>query len=275
MLTEHTFHAEQVPISYGKGPNNGPPIVLLHGITGHRQYWDNVIPALARRGQVFALDLRGHGKSGRTKGAYRYVDYPRDVAQLLRETVGGAADLVGHSLGALIAVNLSAAHPELVRAVVLDDPPLYAYQHPLQRARERFGMVYRVVTEGRNATGMANLLQRYGCRDPDSARARAKILAACDPEVLAQVMDGSIRDGWATDPQLRRIECPVLLLQGDPSFGAALADAEARRAESQLRRCTFRRFAGVGHSIHRDAPGAFRDALDAFLDDVEGWPAAI
>jgi pimeloyl-ACP methyl ester carboxylesterase len=55
MLTEHTFDAEQVPISYGQGPNNGPPIVLLHGITGHRQYWDNVVPALARRGAARCL----------------------------------------------------------------------------------------------------------------------------------------------------------------------------------------------------------------------------
>ncbi len=274
MLTEHTFHAEQLPISYGKGPNNGPPIVLLHGITGHRQSWDNVVPAFARRGQVFALDFRGHGKSGRAKGAYRYVDYSRDVVQLLRGTVGGAAVLVGHSLGALVAVILGAAHPELVRAVVLEDPPLYAYQRPFERTRERFGMVYRVVTEGRDAKEMADLLQRYGGRDPDSAHARAQILAALDPDVLAQVMDGTNRHGWDTDPQLRRIECPVLLLQGDPSFGAALADAEARRAESQIRRCTFRRFEGVGHSIHRDAPGAFMEALDTFLDGVEAGSGA-
>jgi pimeloyl-ACP methyl ester carboxylesterase len=120
---------------------------------------------------------------------------------------------------------------------------------------------------------MADLLQRYGGSDPDSAHARAKILAAVDPGVLAQVMDGSIRDEWTTDPQLRRIECPVLLLQADPSAGAALAEADARRAQSQLRQYTFRRFEGVGHSIHRDAMGAFMEALDAFLDDVEGVPA--
>jgi pimeloyl-ACP methyl ester carboxylesterase len=58
----------------------------------------------------------------------RCEEYVGDTGEFLRRVVGEPAYIVGHSLGALVAIQLGAVAPELVRAMVLEDPPLYAYR---------------------------------------------------------------------------------------------------------------------------------------------------
>jgi 3-oxoadipate enol-lactonase len=80
---------------------------------------------LSFRYHTYALDLRGHGCSGRRSGAYRVADYAADVVQLLRERGDQPAILVGHSLGGDVGVQVAAEAPTLTYAVILDEPGLY------------------------------------------------------------------------------------------------------------------------------------------------------
>jgi pimeloyl-ACP methyl ester carboxylesterase len=107
------------------GVANAAPLILLHGITYSERYWAPIVEAIGAKRQVFMLDLRGHGLSGRVKCGYRFTDYPRDQIAFMREVVRAPAILIGHSLGAMIAVYIAAEMPERVRAIVLEDPPLY------------------------------------------------------------------------------------------------------------------------------------------------------
>ena len=88
MVQDQTFDTGAVTINYVAGPTGGPPLVLLHGITGWWQSWLPVMPDLALRWRLFALDLRGHGRSGRAAGAYALVDYADDVIAFLRQVTG-------------------------------------------------------------------------------------------------------------------------------------------------------------------------------------------
>ena len=74
------------------------------------------------RWHLHLIDHRGHGGSGRAPGQYRVVDHVEDALTVLN-WLGRPAVLFGHSLGALVAAAAAAARPELVRAVVLEDPP--------------------------------------------------------------------------------------------------------------------------------------------------------
>ena len=77
-LLEKTFKVGDITLSYGEGPNNGDPMVLLHGITGWRQAWDDtVIAHYEALWHLYAIDLRGHGKSSHAadENAYHIVDF--------------------------------------------------------------------------------------------------------------------------------------------------------------------------------------------------------
>ena len=117
MIQFRTVELDEVQIHYARAPGPEPALVILHGITGSHASFLPLMPALAQRAHVYALDLRGHNLSGRTAGAYQVPDYGRDVVAFLRTVVGRPAVVAGHSLGGLIAVWLAAQAPDWVRSV--------------------------------------------------------------------------------------------------------------------------------------------------------------
>ena len=97
-----------------------PPVVLLPATGGTAEDWDAVASSLHRSRTVHAVDLRGHGGSD-WPGRYSIQAMADDVAGLLPRLGPGPIDLVGHSLGGLVACAVAAARPHLVRRLVLED----------------------------------------------------------------------------------------------------------------------------------------------------------
>lgn len=122
-MVPRVFQAAAVELAYAEGPESGPTAVLLHGVVRRWQDFEPILPALAPRCHLYALDFRGHGGSGRTPGAYRVVDYVGDVVEFLTRRVARPAVLIGHSLGGMVAAAVAAELPDLVRGIVLEDPP--------------------------------------------------------------------------------------------------------------------------------------------------------
>ena len=275
MLREQTFDTGVVPINYVVGPAEGRPLVLLHGVTSRWQTWLPVMPDLALRWRLFALDLRGHGRSGRVPGAYRVTDYADDVVAFLRRQVGEPAVLVGHSLGAIVAITVAAEASEAVRAVVLEDPPLAGFRHQRLRDRpeyERFTTSRDLARSGRTVDELvAALRDLQPDQDAVALRARATQLSQLDPDVLTLVLEDRAKEGFDLDACLRRLTCPVLLLQGNPALGGALADVDAHRAAALLTRGIYVRLPEVGHGIHADDQGqpiTFCRLVHQFLESL-------
>ena len=125
VLRDRRVQVSELELHYVEGPDAGPPIVFMHGITARWQAWASVIPAFLEAWHVFAVDLRGSGESGWTPGEYGFAGPARDIAEFLRDVIPQPAVLVGHSWGAVTAAQVAADAPHAVRAIVLEDPPLY------------------------------------------------------------------------------------------------------------------------------------------------------
>ncbi len=137
---------DAVRLHYVEAAGAEPPLLLIHGATGSHTTYLPFLPTLAQHARVYAVDLRGHGLSGRTPGAYRLADYGRDVASFLRTVVVRPAILAGHSLGGYVALWVAAEEPDLIERVFLEDPPLYLTE--LSRLRET--VFYQFFTMLRN-----------------------------------------------------------------------------------------------------------------------------
>jgi pimeloyl-ACP methyl ester carboxylesterase len=97
----------------------GDPLVLLHGGSVDSRFFAENVGPLADRFHVFTPDRRGHGRSPDVEGPITYELMARDTIAFLEEVVGGSADLVGHSDGAVVAMVVAMHRPELVRRLVL------------------------------------------------------------------------------------------------------------------------------------------------------------
>jgi esterase len=263
------------------GPEDGTPVVFLHGVLGSMRTYAWLTGAITEGRRIVRVDLRGHGRSEHAPGAYDVDSYGEDVVEVLRETVGRPAVLVGHSLGGVVAWWVAQRHPELVTAAFLEDPPLYMgepAEHGRNGAVPVFGVILDIVArwraEGVSAQAAAAELAAapFG---PDPSRtsaeglcddvpaARADALLRMDPGVLEGAAD---RSTLAPTDTTSRVPVPVFVLAADEK-GAAFPTRHAERLAISHPDVEIARVAGAGHGIHdeRDHRAEYVEALARFL----------
>jgi len=145
-----------------------PPVVLLHGLASNLTRWSEFVAhtRLSRTRDVLRVDLRGHG-GAQTRRKLSLELWSADLGALLdvasepqdaRSTsAGGPAILVGHSLGAQVALHFAAAQPQRVRALVLIDPVFRGALHGKWKRLARYGPLFALaaaVVRGLNAIGL-------------------------------------------------------------------------------------------------------------------------
>lgn len=108
------------------GPHGAEPIVLIHCFTCAINYWNGMIPRLARDHRVLAVDLLGHGGSEKPGSGYSVSNQADVIAEVLGKLGVRNAEVVGHSLGGAVAVALAQQSPGLVnRVFIVDTPPTH------------------------------------------------------------------------------------------------------------------------------------------------------
>jgi pimeloyl-ACP methyl ester carboxylesterase len=166
----------------------GEPVVLLHGLTRSSDDWAGVGDSLAVDRRVIALDLRGHGRSSSFTDRARFgTAMADDVVRLLDHLRIRRAHLVGHSMGAVIAANVTARYPARVVTATLIAPPIYADSAAYMQANGAW------VADLERGAGAARFLQWLVPGTPDSAATAgsAAMLATLPAPTFAAVV-GSI-----------------------------------------------------------------------------------
>lgn len=138
VFNEQTCYTGEVMLNYVVGPNNGPALLLLHALTGSWETYRWVLEPLAQHFHVYAVDMRGHGKSSRTPGHYNWNLIGYDFRFFLKKVIQRKAIVSGNSSGGLVALWLAAFVPESVSAIVLEDAPLFSAEMPRFRERDKF-----------------------------------------------------------------------------------------------------------------------------------------
>jgi pimeloyl-ACP methyl ester carboxylesterase len=228
------------------------------------------------RWHIYALDLRGHGKSGRVPGQYRPEHYVADIMAFLESQLAERVILFGHSLGGWIALLVAAEMVDRVQALILGDPPLCMERFLAIEGSEERIELWRTMRDLAGselsvlelASELADLPvsvpgqdapMRYGdLPGTDAAHLRgwAKTLSQVDPDVAQYHAEGRLDEYVRKvdlDSALQRVTCPVLLLQGDPSQGGVVSDSDAECALSLLSDGLHVQLEGTGHDLGLDA----------------------
>ena len=99
-----------------------PAFVFVHGWACDRSFFAPQAEHFARRHRVVSVDLRGHGESDKPSGPYPIAAYADDTACIIKQLGLGKTVAVGHSMGGVTVLQLAAAHPDCVAAIVMVDP---------------------------------------------------------------------------------------------------------------------------------------------------------
>jgi pimeloyl-ACP methyl ester carboxylesterase len=234
----------EVDLGYTDTGGSDRAVVLLHGFTGSRDDWAEVVEPLHERcGRVVTLDLRGHGEStnvGRRDG-YAFELLVADLLGALDALGISSCDAVGHSLGGLIFLQAAADHPSRFGSLVLMSAcgrPAATDVSPLLDGRsliERLGAMRLLVS-----TGVVNAVARVAGMKPltpfflRSARVGPPAMQASRLAMGEEVYDARMRakvramDSFAflsiseflasftpLDDELKRVEAPTLVMVGE------------------------------------------------------------
>ena len=241
----------------------GPHITLIHGVGGALDSWDCVVSELARDFQLLRYDLRGHGESGRPPGPYALDDFVEDFCGLLGALRTPRTNVVGFSLGGLIAQAIAVRHPEVVAKLAIVSAVAG------RTAEERRQVVERAnrLTGGGAAEHAEEAFERwftpeYRAAHPEIMRERAQRATAVDPEGYAAAYRVFAESDLADE--LHGITAPTLVMTGehDPGSNTRMARLMHDRIAGSRRVILPR----LRHAVLTEAPGLVAKHLREFLD---------
>jgi pimeloyl-ACP methyl ester carboxylesterase len=237
-----------------------PVAMLVHGITGWWRTWWRVAPALAGRGwRVVAVDQRGHGTSPPIDGVATAESLAADLeATIASLGVAPVHALIAHSLGAAVAMELAHGQPDLVRRLVIEDPP---GQTRADDVEFQANLEHDVLAARNNPDSeFARELAENPTWLPEDARQDVEGRAMCDLEgILASLRANTGVRAADLAPELR---VPALYLLADEDLSAI--GAERARLIGSVPPVAEVIELASGHTIHRDR-------FDAYIAEVLRW----
>lgn len=243
---------------------HGAPLLLVHGLGSSTRDWEYQIPALAQHYRVIALDVRGHGRSDKPRGAYRIADFADDVAALIEYLQLPPVHLVGISMGGMIGFQLGVDRPELLRSLtIVNSGPEVKAKSPgdwLEIAKR--WTLSRVLSLETIAKALAKLL----FPKPEQAELRRKVEERWpqnDKRAYLASLDAII--GWGVRERLQRITCPTLVISADRDYTPV---ERKREYVAEMPNARLLVIENSRHATPLDQPERFNSALLAFLGET-------
>lgn len=259
-VAPHEWHVQSM--------GEGPLILLIHGSGGAVHSWRDVMPRLARRHRVVAVDLPGQGFTRAGRPRYGLDEMACDLSALALAQGWALRCVVGHSAGAAVALRMaigSAAPPERIVGV---NAALGSFKGPA-------GVIFPAVARAL----VANPLTGFAVSRFATERLARRMLARMGSEIDAVGLacyarlfgdathvQATLRmmAAWDLTPLQRRlgeIAAPVLLITG--SHDVAVPPSVSAAAASRMRQARLASLPG-GHLLHEEAPEAVSELIEAF-----------
>jgi pimeloyl-ACP methyl ester carboxylesterase len=250
------------------GNPTGPPVVLIHGYTDNARDWVPLLPYLSKRFRLILVDIRGHGKSSKPECCYTRLDFAYDIKLLLDALSIRRADVIGHSLGSIIAQTFAEYWPERTDRVVLVSstggrppgstaPPQFDFAAEIRKLKDPIDPDSPFMIAWWDSPTPVN---------PDFIRRQRQDSAAIPLNVWLAVLDQALPGATTyTDLQstLPRLKAPTLLIWG--SKDPLMEEPVRKTLRDALPGAQVKIFEGLGHNPFWEDPAGVARVINAFL----------
>lgn len=239
----------------------GEPLMLVHGLGSSTEDWAPQVDYFARQYKVVTYDVRGHGRTAKPKAPYSVKQFAEDTAALIQYLGLGATHVMGISMGGMIALQLVADHPSLVRTltVVNSGPELV-----LRTWKQRVGIYQRfVIVRLMGMRKMGQVLSTALLPRPEHADARRTFVerwARNEPGAYLRSLRALI--GWSVTDRLGAIASPTLVVGADQDYTSVAFKQEYTNAIPTARLVVV---PDSRHMLPVERPAEFNAVVGQFL----------
>jgi pimeloyl-ACP methyl ester carboxylesterase len=306
---EHIVDLGEIRMNYAVvGEPANPALLLIPGQTESWWGYEAAMHLLAEKYQVYAVDLRGQGRSTWTPGRYSLDLFGNDLVRFIERVIGRPVVVSGLSSGGVLAAWLSAfAAPGQIRAAVLEDPPLFASETApavgpsirqgiagpmFQLMHKWLGPQWSIGDEdgfraaiGRETPGwvIGAFAAASAARDGELPPRQETDLHEYDPEWGDAFYSGRVGLTCDHEAMLSHVKVPVLFTHHfhftDPETGnliGAISDQQAQHARRLIEGAgnsfTYRAFPAMPHSLHAHDPATYVATVTEWLDGLDAAP---
>lgn len=268
-----------VDIAWSDSGGEGPPIVLVHGLSSYMGFWERNVAPLTETHRVLLLDLPGYGMSGRPDAPYTPPWYADTIVAWM-QTIGlDKATFMGHSMGGQISLTLALEHPERVERLVLAAPAgIERYAEGHGEWLKDFWTEDRALGSDEQAIRANFLVYNFTSRDDSverliEERVRMRTTPAfrgtsvAVARSIAGMIDHPVYD------RLGQVAVPTLVVYGTRDrlipnriFNGGTPASVGRQAKKAIPRSELVMIPGAGHMVHYDAADRFNAAVRDFLE---------
>jgi pimeloyl-ACP methyl ester carboxylesterase len=294
---EATVDLGEIVMNYAAaGDESAPALLLIPAQTESWWGYEEAMKLLERDFRVYAVDLRGQGRSSRTPGRYTLDNWGNDLVRFIQLVIGRSALVAGNSSGGVLAAWLSAYAPRgLVRAVYLEDPPLFSSEispacgHGIHQSfvRNLFALRAKYLGDQWSVGDWQGMLDEAPSKLPPQVLAwlgssgePPQNLKEYDPEWARAHLEGTATANCDHEQMLRSVKTPVFLSHhfrsadapnGAPAVGA-LSDIQASYVRALVeqagQRFDYRSLSDKPHGLHGAEPGVYVSVLKQWVSNT-------
>jgi 3-oxoadipate enol-lactonase len=240
---------------------SGFPLILIHGLNGDLTGWALVMPAFAGHYRTIALDVRGHGRSGKPDQPYSIRQFSEDLREFLHQLRVPKAHILGLSMGGAIAQQFALDHPEKIRSLLL----VSTFSYVDEQARQAFSRLSQSLSAGGYPAFFDEVVKlaftpEYIRANPGPiSELKEKRIKINSPAAIGRATDACL--AFNLKEEISEIALPTLIVSGREDIFTPIHLAE--QIHRSIRGSEWKIIEGVGHNLYIEkAPQLTQLALE-------------
>jgi len=268
MYKEIYVHTNDVAINIAirNKKENKNNIIFVHGFLERWQSWMKIMDLSSKEYNLYSIDLRGFGRSGRTLSNHKRSTWALDVSKIIEKLELENIYLVGHSLGGPIVSSVSSTNNDQVSGVILEDPFL-GYQPVDKTGRgDRGKLVASTIDKSKS---LIDAIEKLKILRPDWRKDIPIEIATARKFTDSFLLEvpRKFKDDFSIEETYKNITSRAILNHSNPDFGGINSSESIEFLNELNPSIKIKKWENSGHNIHRDFPEAFCRSIESFIKE--------
>ena len=268
MYKEFFCHTNDVAINIASREKNENDVSILfvHGFLERWQSWQKIMDNIPSHYNIYSVDLRGFGRSGKTLISHKRSTWADDISNIISKLNLKNIYLVGHSLGGPIVASVSSKNYSQIKGVILEYPFLGTQPVDKTGRASRGKIVAETIDNSKSLNEAIMKLKKLRPDWRDDIPVEIATARMFTDNFLLEV-PRKFKDDFSIEEIYKNVKNDTILNHSNPDFGGINSEENINYLKNLNSSIKINKWEKSGHNIHRDFPAEFSKSILEFIEN--------